>query len=384
MVEGLETAIRNALARSDSSDPAARARIYDSARTAVEKSLQKQASPPDAVAAQRRRVEEVIAAIEAEHAVSAGAGPQATAPDFTAIRAPEIGLSEPVRVDAPTVEPPHEDAAAPAIGGLQARPEDRLGRGSAPAQPVPARPASEAPRKSGGRRFLSRRPEKPARGEDRRRRRRGGGIGSLLTQLLLLFIVIAVALWWISANGGVEQIGRQLADSGVGMLGEEEGSEGLIAPAQRVGAGQFTGNWATVFTAGSAEAVEVGGSATVETVDEGEQPALRIASISGGDPGEVRIPLDAEALASAGSGPVLFALTMRAAGEPTQIYLRCDFASQDGCNRRRFDVNYEITDIVFEADLSSVAGDAALILNSDIAGEGKGIDLFSIRVQPAQ
>lgn len=380
-MDGLETAIRNALARSDSADPAARARIYDSARTAVEKSLQKQASTPDAAAAQRRRVEEVIVAIEAEHAAAATT-PQAAMPDFDAGHVPEPGGGEPVHLDAPTIEPPREDAGAPAIGGLQARPEDRLGRSSAPPPHAPAGPAGEARRKPGGRRFLSRRPEEPAQ-QDKRRRRRGAGIGSLLTQLLLLFIVIGVVLWWISANGGVEQIGRQLADSGVGLLGEEEGSAGLIEPAQRVGAGQFTGNWATVFTAGSAEAVEAGGAATVDTVDEGEEPALRIASVSSGDAGEVRIPLDAEALASAEAGSVLFALTMRAAGEPTQIYLRCDFGGQDTCNRRRFDVNYEITDIVFEADLSSVAGDAALILNSDIAGEGKAIDLFSIRVQPA-
>jgi hypothetical protein len=68
-VNGLETAIRNALARATNPDGETRQRIYTSARQAVVKSLDKQGTSDPAVrAAQMQRVEAVIAQIESAYA----------------------------------------------------------------------------------------------------------------------------------------------------------------------------------------------------------------------------------------------------------------------------------------------------------------------------
>src|SRR5690606_19624591 len=66
-VSGLETAIRNALARSERANAEVRARIYQSARNALEAGLRKQdIRDPETIAAQRHRLEATIHQIEAE------------------------------------------------------------------------------------------------------------------------------------------------------------------------------------------------------------------------------------------------------------------------------------------------------------------------------
>lgn len=66
-MSGLETAIRNALERSDRANAETRARIYQSARQALETGLQKQGiEDGNVIAQQRHRLEAVIHAIETE------------------------------------------------------------------------------------------------------------------------------------------------------------------------------------------------------------------------------------------------------------------------------------------------------------------------------
>lgn len=66
-MSGLETAIRNALARSERANAEVRARIYQSARHALEAGLRKQEiNDPETMAAQRHRLEATIREIETE------------------------------------------------------------------------------------------------------------------------------------------------------------------------------------------------------------------------------------------------------------------------------------------------------------------------------
>ena len=66
-MNGLETAIRNALERSDRTNAETRARIYQSARQALESGLRKQnINDAEMVAHQRHRLEALIHAIEQE------------------------------------------------------------------------------------------------------------------------------------------------------------------------------------------------------------------------------------------------------------------------------------------------------------------------------
>ncbi|MFN6986084.1 MAG: hypothetical protein ACK4OI_14750, partial [Rhizobium oryzihabitans] len=66
-MSGLETAIRNALEKSDRSNAEVRARIYQSSRQALEAGLRKQGiDDPQVVAQQRQRLESLIHIIENE------------------------------------------------------------------------------------------------------------------------------------------------------------------------------------------------------------------------------------------------------------------------------------------------------------------------------
>ena len=61
-MSGLETAIRNALERSERANAEARARVYQSARQALETGLRKQnIDDPEAINYQRRRLEALAA-----------------------------------------------------------------------------------------------------------------------------------------------------------------------------------------------------------------------------------------------------------------------------------------------------------------------------------
>lgn len=114
-MSGLETAIRNALERSDRSNAEIRARIYQSARQALENGLQKQQiEDPEVISVQRQRLEAVIRAIEMEE---------------------RAALKE--RAQTPVVS----------LGEVKAR-GDRVER--APEAPAPAAPRSEpAPKPEG-------------------------------------------------------------------------------------------------------------------------------------------------------------------------------------------------------------------------------------------
>ncbi|MGG2475119.1 hypothetical protein ACNVD4_07100, partial [Rhizobium sp. BR5] len=66
-MSGLETAIRNALEKSDRSNAEVRARIYQSSRQALEAGLRKQGiDDPQVVSQQRQRLESLIHVIENE------------------------------------------------------------------------------------------------------------------------------------------------------------------------------------------------------------------------------------------------------------------------------------------------------------------------------
>lgn len=392
-MNGLETAIRNALARAPNADAEQRERIYQSARLAVEKSLHKQGADDAAtLESQRVRVEAVIAGIESEyagealpHKAAGGAGQQDEP------RLDQPASEQPI----PQVEPRSVPRAAPDLDftvdgrdgakqgdGLSPVIEagDRLG--ASPGAAPPAAPLSEPDRQS--RRSRKGR-GKATRESGEKPRRRGGGFRSFLIQLGVLVALVGAGLWWVSANGGVEQVGRQLADSSAELLGGGPDNS-VFQPAQRVGAGQFSGDWISVLSPDEFETVEGGDGVILERVEEGEAEALRITSVGIGEAGEARIPLGEEARAAMQSGRAVIALTVSTSGDqPTQISVRCTFAGAEECARQRFDVLFERNDIIFDVDLAGgpTGEDAALLVNSDISGEGRSIDLFAVRVQPA-
>ncbi len=108
-VSVLETAIRNALERPDRSDPDLRARVYQSARHALENGMKKQGvTDIDIIVEQRQRLEALIQAIEAEERIKAAAPPPSPLP-----------MEQP----APRIDAPKTRSATPELGPQRHEPE---------------------------------------------------------------------------------------------------------------------------------------------------------------------------------------------------------------------------------------------------------------------
>ncbi len=70
-------------------------------------------------------------------------------------------------------------------------------------------------------------------------------------------------------------------------------------------------------------------------------------------------------------------------GKMTQMSVNCDFGGMGDCGRRRYDVRDSVSDFLFEMDnpAGKKAGRAGTItVNSDLAGTGKPVNIYEIRV----
>lgn len=431
----MEAAIRGALDKAGIPGAQARRRIYDSARAALDRSLERQGIiDPERVDDHRHRLEILIADIEAEWAPPSGdepapvgetpavgeapavasprdpepVEPETPAPsrpvyDVQAALGPEHDgpfVNAPSRDDmaesaerphrpAPTVAPVshetpapasseagsdldfapdagHKAAVTPALSGLTA---DRPPHIDAPAT-EPARPAKPA--------------KKVKTPKPRKEKRRRGLFASMFSAAVMLSF-LGIGVWWLIESGALKSAAER--DTSVPNPPPSLSRDDFAGGPQQLNPGSgFSGEWANVFTPGRDGTAETRGNASAEVIEETEGNVLRIISGSGGTDGEVLVPLGAEVMqALAGRNSVL-ALTVRSASpEATQIYVKCEFSVLGECGRRRFDVTYDTTDILFSLDYDRALAPnegGYLVINSDISGAGKGIDLLAVRIRP--
>ncbi len=418
-MSGLETAIRTALENTDRRDANQRARVYQSARQALEKGLANQnITEPGAVARQRRRLDDIITAIEQEEAAAArkareaqkaparpvfddpfavGRAPEKQAPSledeigaitpgdsFTAEPAfeaepdahfaypesPVIASEEADNVDfteagftmAPRVESGHLDREALSpMGDIAVTDEDRAPlAGSVKADPRPRR-MSRKQRKAAAK---AERHQKPV------RRRR------TLTAMMIGVIVIAFLLlggWWV-------------VDSNF-ALNPERLDTAVPNPAPRIEAEDFEGasGWTTIFQPGTANVLTPGSQASLETVTFDDAPAVEIASNATGDAGAVAIALPVAVRGMLESGPVLIEISSVApdgGGQPVGIY--CADGTIEGCQRHRFTATAHRDSMVIRLDPSQGVLPSRLMILSDLNGAGAPLDIFAIRAREAE
>lgn len=417
---GLETAIRNALARAGDDDPQARDRVYRSARAAFEKSIAQheaeRAIEPDAAALQRRRFEDIVATIEAgyDHADDdAAAGPEVpaaerplTPADFLALvpERADARARRPVqpapRIEAATAGAQPDTAAAPSVsarsepaGAPSVTPAARIAaEGSRPVAVAPA--VSLDPRSSErvatGRAEpsldVTRSPEdladdrvdrfgtaerlvpdaaptvaKPRTVEgrvSRRERKRAEKAERRRRGGALAAFLGFVIL--VGAAGGALYWAAQngiLEDMARNVANRAASSGGASAP-RLTADDEFSGNWLSAFEPSAAADIKPGTAASVEAVDIEHGAAARIASRSGRADGEVRVPVSADILAALAGKRGTIALTLRATGDAdTQIYVECSFGSLGACGRRRFIAQNQLGNTIFEVDFTKAAAD---------------------------
>lgn len=368
-----------------------RARIYQSARQALARSLERQGlTDPELMRDQSARLEQLIAHVEAEWVNPQVRPPQPVAPE---IETPRTTLPPAAPVVEPAMTAERRD---PVVSGERRDPGfgDQLGGEPAFTPTAPraddgltiephrtephATPAQEQPGGS--------KPE-PVRSKTRPKRS-GLHLVSRLFSAAVIMSFFAMGIWWVIASGAFQSAEQR--DTSVPnpppTVNEEDFD--TAAPRQLNPGAGFTGEWKTAFSPTQQDGeIVTSARAQAEFAGAGENRVLRIVSTAGDGAGEVRIPVNAAVLSDAAQRKSIVALTVKSVGdEPTQIYVRCDFPGLGDCGRRRFDVGTGMSDVLFDLEFDAAAtpsGAGHIIINGDITGTGHGIDIHAIRIRPA-
>jgi hypothetical protein len=424
----MEAAIRGALERAGIPGAQARVRIYDSARLALDRSLERQGvNEPDKIAAHRLRLEDLIANIEAEWQPQitdeptgpvSGVKPATASADFAAVVHPDSvdtghmdddWAPRPEQAGSPTarsgdpVEPPPV-ASPDREAGQSPRPEsgpDSRGnldfapeiRGRAAPPPATGAPApTDFPESERGFSPTRAAPEPaPDKGKKSRKlpkskpekRRRPVFAAFFSAAVMLSFIGIGV--WWLIESGALTTAEQR--DTGVPNPPPSLTRDDFAGGPQQLTPGSgFSGEWSSVYSPGEDGDAVVRANASANVVDGEGETVLEIVSRTGDQSGEVLVPLGADVMQALAGRKSALAISVRStSSEPTQIYIKCDFPLLGDCGRRRFDVTYDTSDILLSLDYDRALApnDAGyLVINSDITGGGKGIELLAVRIRP--
>ncbi|WP_275788238.1 biotin transporter BioY [Pararhizobium gei] len=381
-MSGLETAIRQALERSDRTSSENRARIYQSARNALEAGLRKQdVHDPELIAQQRHRLETIIHGIEIEERTALKAVATVEAPDRMAGLRHETTPAPSVELDdAADVVPPREarlDEGSFAGDGLDGLRPDR--RDNAQAR-IPLPEAAPARRD---------RAKKATVVQPKPRRSRRGRFLSFVMVATTLVAAIGTAAWWVQTSGLLKsdsQRDTSVANPPSTVQSEDfDGSAGLRTLGTQSG---FSGDWVEVFTPADTAGIVNGSRVTADNVSDDGGQHLHVTSATADAEGNIKVTVPASVLAQISGKTSTVALSVRSdAGKQTQFSVECDFASLGECGRHRFTVNEEKSDMLFKVTFDrslAPSGPGYILINSDVTGAANSLDLFALRILPGQ
>lgn len=386
-MNGFEAAIRNALERSERTNPEVRARIYQSARHALEAGLRKQnVTDATRIAAQRRWLEQLIASVEAGEQKAAAAALAAAAAAVSAGQRAEPGFYADRFVPA---EPQRGERREP---GFDASPseeaeddddyvdDDDLRADRAEAVPDGELLGGALPHRASG-----------VRAEERvaRPRRKRGVFARAFIGFILFGSLVSVAVWLYTSGALLTPAERDTSVPNPPPRVEEEDFAGAESRSPGFDPqGGFSGDWVEIFTPAAAPRLKVGAAARIEAVTAASGPAIRIASSRSGRDGEVRIDVPVDVLGRMAGKTSTIALTMQSAtSESASVSVQCQFGSLGTCERHRFTANQEKFDALFKVTLPrglTPGTPGALLVNAGLGETGRSIELFSVRVLPGE
>ncbi|XUY27049.1 hypothetical protein RMR21_001320 [Agrobacterium sp. rho-8.1] len=391
-MSGLETAIRNALEKSDRSSAEVRARIYQSSRQALEAGLRKQGiDDPEVVAQQRQRLEVLVHTIEAEERNRL----LSVVEDHVRREASRTSApAQPISRATPQVIPPSprtdEDDVLPVETPIRAEAPDeaqttsRSGDDFHAERGVIAPDARTAPAADAA--SLSFTPQRTAKA----RRKKG-----LVARLFISFTLIAFfgfGAWWIYSSGIL--LSPSERDTGVPNPPPEvqsedfTGTEAAPQPSLEAGRG-FSDAWEEVFNAERGnEGLQAGSLAALEPISTAAGKAVRLTSRVSEADGNIAITVPADVLREMAGKSSTIAITLQSSSDrQTQLSISCDFGTLGDCARHRFTATPERADmlinVTFDRTLAP-SNSGTIIINSDIDGNGRPVNLYSARILPGQ
>jgi cytoskeletal protein RodZ len=390
------------LERSDRANPEIRARIYQSARQALEAGLRKQdITDIGIISAQRQRLEATIRAIEGEERARPPETP--VLPEVEAPYVPSATPQQPMqqrqeqepvmsvrdRSDAAETPVPVEPAAPESdFGDMRAGPADHLGADSDERQ-------AAAPTATRSMNF------KPERAAFRRKPRK---FFSRLLVFCILLAFLGVGVWWIKTSGVFmtaaqrdtsvpnppAHVDSQDFNGNNNDTSDDDDNSGPANPGLATIDPQnsFSEEWIEIFKPTDLAKVVSGTQAKAENVSENDGPAVRLTSQTNAADGNASVEVPVNLLQQLAGKSSTVALTLQSTSDaPTQITVECDFGSLGSCGRHRFEVTRQKADALFQVRYDRSLAPTApghLIINSDVDGKARGINIYAIRVLPGQ
>ncbi|MGR9154858.1 regulator [Rhizobium leguminosarum] len=395
-MSGLETAIRTALENSDRDNPEVRARIYQSARQALEAGLRKQdITDTEVVAHHRHRLESTIHAIEGEERDRL----------HPRQRPPEVPVPPEVEMPAPPVHQAEVDQFdGPMVAGETRAPDVAPSRGDESSlDDVHAGSADHLAAAPVGEERLARSQRatnmdfRPERAAGRRKPRK---FFSRLLVWCVLLAFIGIGAWWAHTSGLLMTAAER--DTSVAnppastqpedFTGNDDGAGNAAShtdqPVTIDPQNSFSADWIPLFKPEDADKIQSGPRARTEKIAENDGPAIRLISESGTADGNISISVPPSVLQQLAGKSSTIALTLQSTtDEPTQITVECNFQTLGNCARHRFTVTREKSDALLQVKFDrSLAPNSpgTLTINSDLDGKARGINLFAIRILPGQ
>ena len=433
-MSNLETAIRKALEKGGPGvDPAQRARVYQSARNALENSFRNQnITDPVLIAEQRRILETAIHDIErdmrleftavqiarekaereeearlrAEYdALDRARSSRATserreppAPDMPA----QVFQTPPSQQSAQRVEPslhadevpqrnaelPEVRAERPPAQAFHATPNDIA------AEPVAyyddeeedaglygrSHPDVTAAEEEAAAERIDRAPERAI--KPRRVRRWKAKAFAFVT--LLAFV--GAGWWWVESTGLlIPQAQRDGSVPNPPPTVTDEDFDGAKQLKSLSRQGGYGDEWTLLYEPGRTKDAATGPAATVSVKNSGNGPYLDFASTATGPDGAVTVDIPRDILAKMQGKTSSIAVTLQGGDKPVQVAIECDFGSLGTCGRHRFLLSQNRSDLLFEVDVKADGnpdGDGKLVINPDAGGEANEARLYSIHIQP--
>lgn len=332
-MDAIEKAIRNAFEKGDPNQRAFREKVYRSAFAALERALQANPNVTEESAARRRDgLSATISQIETEYL-----------PAVPAVEAADTDASDMGAAFEPVIAP---DDREPVHYG---------GDGDDEAVAPPSDPGE-------------------------RRERRQGWLRPVVGVAVLA--LLALGAWWLL--GGGPATGDRPAPPQTAEDGGTDTADTPAEPPRVVGTGGLD-DWISVFDPADPTTVTAPGDSRAEVTEEDGERFMRISSGRSGSP--VLFDVGQGVLEQVAGRRAVFGIVAQAQeGSETQISVDCSLAELGDCGRKRYAVGVTREEFLFEMDLPAVDPGAGgtIAINPDIENGGRAVDIFAIRVSPAE
>lgn len=226
------------------------------------------------------------------------------------------------------------------------------------------------------------------------------GFYSRLFILSVVFVTLGMGAWWVYSTGLLLSASeRDTSVPNPPPRAEEEDFTGTDTATQPTPEGSaeprtldaqsgFSESWIEVFEPKQISAIRPRGNALVDVVAASDGTAIQIVSRSADADGSAEITVPAEVLREMAGRTSTIALTLQSADDkPVQISLTCEFGRLGDCARHRFTVNPEKSDVLFRVSFERAMAPGTpgrLLLNGDLSGAGRGVQLYSVRILPGE